>query len=111
MRTKEVPRTDWVHYFENFCNRYHRWPVSLEVFSPEIGAQTEVAHTPLEAIAADVKNSRSDCIAITVGSEFNHHITHIVREPIAVYEEISDAGTAAALEVVAIDGSKTLLRF
>ena len=53
MRTVVIPRADWSAKLNEFSAVHDGWRVSLDVLTPELGAQPEIANLPLVGVAAE----------------------------------------------------------
>ena len=41
MQTREIPREQWIRYFDDFSKNHEGWIVTLEVIGSDIGDQEE----------------------------------------------------------------------
>jgi hypothetical protein len=111
MSTREIPRDEWVAFFDSFSRQHEGWLASVEVFGLEFGAQEEAHELPLRGIIADLKGGDDDTISIIAGDRPEDHVTHTVVAPKRVRLEETAEGGHRALEIVAASGVTTLLRF
>ena len=111
METREISRSEWRTFFDQFSQQYEGWLSTLEVFGPDIGAQQEGDELPFEGVSVSSGEEELDTITVTIGSAAADHISHTIERPTHVWLEETDAGTNAALEIESQDQSKTLLRF
>jgi hypothetical protein len=111
MPTQEIPRTEWNNFFDGFSRQHEGWLATLEVFSPEIGAQEEAHELPLEGISIASADESPNAIAINLGKPSEVHITHTITKPEHVWLEQTPGGANAALEIESENQTKTLLRF
>lgn len=110
MRTREIPRTEWVSFCNNFSRHHEGWGVTLEVFGSEIGDQIEERALFLAGLTAEV-GERGDHVAIMLGGKPAGHVTRQISAPTAIELELGDDGTNRALQIKSADGTATLLRF
>ena len=110
MRTIEVPREAWTDRLNEFTNVHEGWLVSLEVLSPDIGAQPELENLPLLGVSVDHVDDDGS-IAISVARSATEHLTHVVHAVTRIDVEQTDDGADAALQVESADGTKAVLRF
>jgi hypothetical protein len=108
MKTREIPREEWVKFFNNMSRRQEGWQVGLEVFSPEIGDQVEERNMFLAGLAAEVTNDGAN-IEIMLGGKATSHVTHVVKAPVLVELQQTDFGEDAALKIQSADGTTSLL--
>ena len=111
MKTQEIPRDEWTYFFDSFSRKHEGWLVSLEIFSPEIGAQVEERELALEGITDEWDEKEGNTIMIMTGVKPDDHVTHSIIRPTQVSLEQTDEGADAALAIKSGDGVTTLLRF
>jgi hypothetical protein len=111
MSTQEIPRDKWAPFLNGFSQQHEGWLVTLEVFSPDIGAQQQAKELPLEGITIASGEDEPETIAISVGRNPADHITHTVDSPAHIWLQRTSAGANAALEIESEDATRTLLRF
>ena len=112
MRTREIPRDEWIAFFDAFSRRHEGWLATVEVFGGDAGAQTEARELPLVGVTADLRGGGGDAVSIIVGgAEAGDHVTHTVLRPARVRVEQTEEGADVALRVESADGVTALLRF
>jgi uncharacterized protein DUF5335 len=111
MPTQEIPRDEWMTFFDRFSRQHEGWLATLEVFAPNIGAQEEAHDLPFEGITASAKDSAPETIAIILGKSPDDHVEHAIAAPTRIWLEQTSQGANAALEIESADEVKTLLRF
>lgn len=85
--------------------------MTLEIFSPEIGAQVEETGLLLEGLTDEWDEAKGNTIMIMVGNEPDDHVTHSISHPTEVSLEQTDEGADAALAIKSADGTTALLSF
>ena len=110
VETKEIPREEWVSFFDDFSGKHRGWMVSIEEESEEIGDQEEANLLPFVGISADVKD-RENRIAIMVGGKKDSDINRIIDMPDHVWFKHGLMEQYDAIDVESKDGTKTLLQF
>jgi Family of unknown function (DUF5335) len=105
--TVEVKHDEWSAFLNEFTAIHERWLVSLDVMSPEIGAQAEFTDLPLVGATFDAIDGT---VLVAAGQSPANHITHAIPAPSRVWIERTDAGADAALCIESADGTKTILR-
>jgi len=110
MTTREIPRDQWVAFFNGFSTRHEGWFVNVRVVGSDIGAQREFKQFPLLGITADLKDNE-DLVNITVGKTLQERMTHTVSGASHVWLKQADNGADEALEIEGQDETKTLLTF
>jgi hypothetical protein len=108
MRTIEIPRAEWSQGLDEFSAVHDGWLVSLEILSPDIGAQPEMTDLPL--VGVTFEDADGGTMTISAGRSAVAQITHTIQAPRHVWVERTDAGADAALAIESADGAKTILR-
>jgi hypothetical protein len=111
MRTREIPRAEWMTFFEGFSRRHEGWIASLEVFGPDTGAQTEERALPLKGVTAELREGDDDSLQIMFGTGPDDHVTHSITHPVGVSLQQTEEGADAVLAIKAADGVMALLNF
>jgi hypothetical protein len=110
MTTLEIPRDQWVAFFNGFSARHEGWLVDVRIVGADIGAQPEFKQYPLLGISADLKDNE-DFVNITVSKTPQDRDTHTVIGATRVWLKQGDNGADEALEIEARDGTKTIVTF
>ena len=110
MRTVAIPREVWFQQLNEFTAIHEGWLVSLDVLSPEFGAQPEIVNLPLVGVSAD-RIDHDGTIAVSVMVSATGHFTHVIQGVTHICVERADDGADAALEIESGDGTRTILRF
>jgi hypothetical protein len=108
MRTTEIPRADWSRVLAEFSATHDGWLVSLDILSPDIGAQPDIVDLPL--VGVTFENIRAGAVTISAGRSAMAEVTHAIQAPSHLWVERTDAGADAALAIESADGAKTILR-
>ena len=111
MQTKQITRTEWPAFFDSFSRKHEGWLATLEIFGPEVGAQTEERELAFEGITDESDEAQGNTIMIMTGGKARDHITHTISHPTEVSLEKTDEGADAALAIKSEDGVTALLRF
>ena len=109
MRTVVIPRADWSDKLNEFSAVHDGWRVSLDVLTPELGAQPEIANLPLRGVVAEM-TERDSVITIAAGWRDAEQITHTIHTPTRVQLEQNDTGADVALAIESADQAKAILR-
>jgi hypothetical protein len=110
MDTREIPRDQWVKFFDDFSRRYKGWIVTLEVIGSDIGDQEEANGLPLVGISADLKD-RENRIVIIVGGQPDADVTCVIENPKRVWLKEHRVVGDEAVDIESEGGNKTLLSF
>jgi hypothetical protein len=108
MRTTEIPRADWSRVLAEFSATHDGWLVSLDILSPDLGAQPDIIDLPL--VGATFEDLRAGTLTISAGRSAVPEITHAIQAPRHLWVERTDAGADAALAIESADGATTILR-
>jgi hypothetical protein len=109
MRTVEIARSDWSEALEEFSKIHEGWLISLDILSPDIGAQPEVSDLALIGATLDAPDGAT--LTVAAGRSADDHVRHPIQAPRRIWIERTDAGADAALGIESADGTKTILRF
>ena len=110
MTDQEIPREQWMKFFDDFSKRHQAWIVNWEVLGSDLGDQEKTARLPLVGISADVKGSRPR-IDIMVGGRLDAHVTQIIDAPKRVWFKESDIPGHEAISIETADGRMTVVTF
>jgi hypothetical protein len=110
MQTIEIPANDWMRALNEFSAVHDGWLVSLELLSPEYGAQPQVRDLPLLGVTAEPR-SGSGVITISAARSDGELFTHLIAHPTHVRIERTDEGADAALQIESAEGGAAILRF
>ncbi len=108
--TRQIPREEWVNFFDTFTRIHEGWLASLEVMAPELGDLVEIRDRPLAGITAEMHRLGRDSIVIIFGRG-PAHLTHMIQRPTRVWLKQTVQGDDEALEIEAAEAPTTLLRF
>jgi hypothetical protein len=106
--TQEIGKDQWIPVLEEFTRENRGAHARVSVLGPDVGYQVETENRPFDGISADIKNNEHG-VWITFGSTPADHLTHGVQNVSAIRVRAPATNSGAALEVVAQDGTKTLL--
>ena len=109
MPTYSIPQEQWRRALDRFSLSHYAWPVSVEVVSPAVGAQPEVLELPLDGISVNDAGTHP-AIAISMSRELPEQVTHMVEDVSSVSIQ-REGNVDSAIEIVAGDGTRTILRF
>ncbi len=119
MPTREIARTEWKTYFDDFSRNRQGEVVSVElIFSPQSDPDYALEKQPLVGLSYEEKGSDAGSILIMAGGKENDSVTYRVTNPVHVYhknarglisEEINDD---EVIEVTSTDDPRIVfLRF
>jgi Family of unknown function (DUF5335) len=110
MQTRDIPREQWIRFFDDFSKSHEGWIVTMEVLGADIGDQEEVNNLPLVGISADVK-ARENRVEIIVGGRPDVDLTRFIERPKHIWVKEPRAPGDEAMEIESEDGIKTILNF
>ena len=109
MQTRQIAKSEWPAFLNNFSSRHQGWLVNLEVLGPGIGAQVEGTGLVLEGLTDEWDDVKGNMIMIMAGDRPENHVTHSISRPTEVSVEKTETGEDVALSITAEDGTRTLL--
>jgi hypothetical protein len=110
MQTRDIPREQWIRFFDDFSKNHEGWIVSLEVLGADIGDQKEANNLPLVGISADVK-ARENRVEIIIGGRPDVDVTRFIERPKHIWVKEPRVPGDEAMEIESEDGIKTILNF
>ena len=109
MRNRQVPHAEWTRFFETFTREHQGATATVRVVDPRLGVQVEARDMPFEGIAVDPEIGAP--IRIQLGTKPPANLDHPIEQPEQIWLELTDRGTAAALEITSGGGRRTILEF
>jgi hypothetical protein len=106
---REIPREEWVRFLDGFSREHAGWMVDVRVLGARLGDQVESERLPLVGITAD-KGGRAR-IDVIVGRPPDADLDHAIQDVQRLAVKPRDPGGHEAIEVVADDGTVTLVTF
>ncbi len=106
---REIRREEWREFLDSFSRQHEGWLVSVAV-ATDRGQLVETENRPLVGITADHADGR-DRVYIQVGGRPDEHVTHVITEPTHIRFRSAAGGAHEGLDIVAADGTTTVLRF
>lgn len=88
MPTREIARTEWKTYFDDFSKNRQGEVVSVElIFSPQADPDYALDKQPLVGLSYEDKGSDAGSILIIAGGEESDSVTYRVTNPVHVYHK------------------------
>jgi len=104
---REIPRDQWVRFFDDFSLDHDGWLMEVEVAGKDDRRKTEARRLPLQGITVDLNPGDNDTTSIILDLQPNVHLTHSVpRTTQVVFDE-----DRQELDVISADGETTMVRF
>lgn len=108
-RNAQVPRDEWMKFFDQFARGNEGRLVSLEQFGGDLGDENIGKKLPLLSINYDPRD-KGDVLTIATGRKQVEY-EHVVDAPKEVWVEQDPEGRGQALEIVSEDGGRTIVSF
>jgi hypothetical protein len=106
--TQEIGKDQWRTFLDQFTRENRGAHARLEVLDADIGYQVETENRPFDGVSADTKDGE-DAVWISLGSGSEGNLTHGIQKVTAIRVRPPVGESGAALQVVAQDGTTTLL--
>jgi len=106
MDTHTISPPQWKSTFDSLSRIYDGSTASLEILTPDLGAQFEIENQPLRGISYDKTG-----IELHFATRDGKHLVHRIADPKQVQIEESDDGLLAAVGIESADKMRTVLRF
>ncbi|MBM3267588.1 MAG: DUF5335 family protein [Candidatus Sericytochromatia bacterium] len=119
MKTRQIERAAWDHYFSRLSNVLHEQPpkVTVELASETHGDAILAEHAPLHGILVDPKGSEAGSVGIEVGDNVSGaREVHTVQQVCVIWVAEDDAGNPVAFDIEGQDPGtreavKAIIRF
>lgn len=108
-RNAQVPRDQWLKFFDQFAHGNEGRPVRLETFGGELGDEEIGRKLPLLSINYDPKE-KGDRLTISTGKQQIEY-EHEVDAPKEIWVEQDPSGRGEAMEIVSETGVRTIVSF
>ena len=103
--TKELPRSEWRTYFDQFTTRHLKNretdAATVEVISTTLGDQFETSAVPLLGLTFDPKSEALEVLL--------EGIDHLIFHPTEIWVMEGEPGFVATLEIMRADGGKEII--
>lgn len=106
--TKEIPQTEWSHFFDDLSSEKPARQISVQVLNEETGSQILADGVALAGITAEKRGDASR-IEIMLGNSPDNHQTHTIFEPQKIYFRREDNSSRTIVEIEDNSGTKTLV--
>lgn len=108
-RNAQVPRDEWLKFFDQFARGNEGRMVRLEQFGGELGVENIGERLPLLSINYDPRG-KGDVVTIATGrTEVEYE--HTVDSPKEIWVEQDQEGHGKAMEIISEDGARTIVSF
>jgi Family of unknown function (DUF5335) len=106
--SRQIPRSEWRQYFDDFSRNLPALVASIEVDGPETGAQIEAERGLLTGISYD---DRDDIVVIVLDAPggTREDLERNVSQPQQIYVADDEAGETV-VDIEDAEGNKTLVR-
>jgi uncharacterized protein DUF5335 len=108
--TLEIPKDQWLPYFNDFSKRHYGWGVTLEVLGSDLGDQPVAQGPPLQGLSYEKAGSEAGDILVEIGDAGFPYEVHHVDRPRRVLVTDSDPGAETDIRIESEDGVVTLVR-
>ncbi len=108
MSTIEIPRTQWVRFFDSFSHRHDGWLIRVEVRSPTLGAAVVVADQALAGLS--LSSTDPLALALTVSDTRGMRLTHEIALPMRIWLKQGEGDADEALAIEA-EGASLVITF
>ncbi|NNE66346.1 MAG: DUF5335 family protein [Pyrinomonadaceae bacterium] len=105
---QDVPSSEWKRFFDDMSKSRIDWNTKIEILNDSIGDQVLAERLPLSGITYEGKKA-AGCVEINVGFDEENHQTHTVWNPEKVYYSCEGDADPGVLEIVELDGTKTMI--
>ncbi len=110
MATQEIPRNDWVRFFNDYSRQHEGWLATVQIMGGDVGNRTEAHALPLHGVTYDEKGTGQDSVYVFLSKGTQDDETHTITHPRHIRIDNKE-GLDQGLEIEADDGTKTVVRF
>jgi len=107
-QTQEIGKDQWSAFLAEFTRENRGAHARIEVLGTDIGDQVQTDDRPFDGISADTKDNE-DTVWIAFGSSAGGHLTHGIHKVSTIRLREASGQSQTALELVAEDGTITIL--
>ena len=105
----KILKDQWLTFLADFTRENRGAHARLEVLGEDVGDQVETENRPFDRVSIDVKDGEQ-VVWITFGATPEDYVNHSVHNVTAIWVRLPSDQEGAALEVVAKNGTKTVLQ-
>jgi hypothetical protein len=109
MKSREIPRNEWLSFLEGFASQHQGWLVNLDRRQQSNGRVAVLYERPLDHIHVDTKGNGR--IALVFGRPDGEQVTEVVEAPTRIRFLETTPGAHAGLEIESVDGTALVMRF
>jgi hypothetical protein len=106
--TQDIDQDRWSMFLAEFTRENRGAHARLEVMGPDVGYQVQTEDRPFDGVSADTKDGEC-AVWISFGSTRQDHLTHGIQNVRAIRVRSPAGESGAAVEIIAQDGTTTLL--
>ena len=107
--TKQIPQERWQEFCATFTNGNRGRLFSMEISGDDVGDLPLAKLTPFAAIDFDSLSKGNDFV-ISYGSEAPT-TSHVITTPVELWEAQDINGRVVSLQIIDLNGHKTILNF
>jgi hypothetical protein len=107
--TKRIPQERWQEFCATFTNGNRGRLLSMEIIGDDVGDLPLTESAPFAAIDFD-SLLKGDAFVISYGSEAPT-TSHVITTPVELWEAQDVNGQVVSLEIIDLNGHKTILNF
>jgi hypothetical protein len=94
---------------DQFSATHQGWLVSLELLSPDLGAQPQIHDLPLRGVSTEPQADGA-VVVVSAGTVNGGDVSHVIQHVTCMRIEQTDERADVAVEVESADGTVNLLR-
>jgi len=110
MPTLEIEAQKGNTFFDEFSKQHSDIAATIQVISPDAGAQEINRPMPLVGISFDDEGSEEGSIVVMLGDDPERHLEHLIDHPTRVWLKSDGAPTDDALEIEDAENKKTIVQ-
>jgi hypothetical protein len=111
MSPREIPRSDWPTFLEEFSRVHRGWLATIESTAPGYPPRVEAVERSFRSVTPILRADHIEHIEIRFHEDARPRDVVRIDGPVSVCVEETATGTARGLELVDESGTRTRIRF
>lgn len=112
MATRQIERSHWKQFLNNFSRTHEGRAVTVKAFGPGTGDHHEARELPFAGFEAETAEAEgAGHIIVMLGTNKNDHVSHLVNAPVQVWHKSGPDEPDEVVELRSDDGVALVIKF
>ena len=107
MPARQIASEEWAGFFDMFSRHYRGQAVDVQILGENLGVYSIAHGQPLMGITAEKTPVEIEVLT----GDSTAHVTHVIKDPSAVWMQQGNNGKDSALKIEGKDGISVLIDF